>query len=150
MFAATCGKCSASYTIPPEGLQPLSRVEQMICLKEGLDFSQMVKVTCTQCGTASLVTRQKLVPVGAPRDQGVGPVDHLLPFAGQVMEVKYILIQAFDHPGELFNEERRVTLTSWMENFAKNLLAAQSAFRSGRDSSGTGRVPVEKVTAKPI
>ena len=59
-YEKKCQKCGRTFTFTESGMESLSRTEQMICAKENLDFTNMVKVTCTLCGTPSLAPRNQL------------------------------------------------------------------------------------------
>lgn len=59
-YSKQCGKCGGIFTFGEEQIEPLSRTEQLICAKENLDFVNMVKITCSLCGTPSLTPRADL------------------------------------------------------------------------------------------
>lgn len=106
----------------------------MICAKEGLDFSRMVKVTCSHCGTPSLAPRSQFQEAGRRDPRPGGEVPHEL--APLIAKVNSLASRAFDAPGPLFDESRRQILTQWLGNFARNLQAVATALRDGRDMSG--------------
>jgi hypothetical protein len=58
-----CQRCKRSYAVSSSELDPLSREEELICAKEGLDFAAMVKITCGHCGVASLKPKSHLEPL---------------------------------------------------------------------------------------
>lgn len=51
-------------------------------------------------------------------------------------EVHRILDSAFDHPGALYNEQRRQIMTAWFQNMARNIDAAAAAIKAGQDMRG--------------
>ena len=50
----TCKKCGQEFQWSEGNPQELTRVEQMICVKENLPFPLMKKITCPYCKTQSL------------------------------------------------------------------------------------------------
>lgn len=62
-FSAKCKKCGKTYSMNESDIQQLTRVEIMLCVKEGLDFPNMVKVKCAYCLQESLVPRSHLIKV---------------------------------------------------------------------------------------
>jgi len=118
-FAKTCGHCNRSFTLTEAGMQPLSQVEQLLAQKEGLDWTRMVKVTCTECGTSSLVNEAELRAVTA----GEVVDERLASMAARVRAVK----AGVTHE----------VLSKWLENLAHNLDEASVAAISGRDRNGT-------------
>lgn len=72
-FSKNCRNCQRSFVIGERDVQPLTRVEQLLCEKEGLAWPAMVKVTCTACGTPALVPRSELGKAGGSSPAGPAP-----------------------------------------------------------------------------
>lgn len=134
MYGVTCQKCSQTYSLHSNDLKELSQVDQMICVKEGLDWTKMVRITCPNCSTSALVPRMKLIWT----EGTTGTVKTLEPalFEASLIDTRTLLTKAFDEPGPLFTLDRKQILTKWFENFASNIEAAQIAFQTGRDIQG--------------
>lgn len=134
-YSYQCKKCSETCSLRPEELGELTRVEQLICAKEGRNFGDMVKVTCPHCGTSALVPRKNLA-IAVDQPPPTEGASASAPFREVIAEMQKLRDHAFDEPGPLFNPPRREIISAWLKNFSNNIEAAQAAFRSGLDING--------------
>ena len=58
-YSYQCSHCKSAVTVNPANITPLSGVEEALCAKHNMDFTQMTKVTCPSCNQSSLVNRNQ-------------------------------------------------------------------------------------------
>jgi hypothetical protein len=134
-YSKRCAKCGKDFTIGEGQLGALSRTEELISAKEGMDFTRMVKVTCPHCGTSSLAPRTDLRPEETPTLDALDLATYRR-LEAAARRITDLLPRAFESPGPLFNESRRRIIEAWVSNFAKNIADANRAVVEGRDTNG--------------
>lgn len=131
IYSKQCLKCGKDFTFNENQIEALSQTEQLLCAKENLDFVNMVKVTCSYCGTSSLVPPKTL---NAVKDSG--DLTASQDFTALASRLESLKARAFEVPGPLFNEQRKQIIEAWLANFATNLEAAARSLTGGLDMNG--------------
>jgi len=62
-----CGHCNRTTKVTASSIQELSGIDKALCVKHGMNPSEMVKVECPRCSKVALVSKDRLPDSGGDR-----------------------------------------------------------------------------------